>query len=270
MAAIRQRIDFPEFDLPGVKLIPWTLGVILGLATWYAIAIIFPMGLLPNPHETAIASYELIRSGNVWPHLWATLFRTFWGFAGAAILGIAAGVFMGINDFGEDFVTPYIMIAVSIPGIAWAAITTLIVGFGTLAPILATVVTVFPYMALNVWKGVENIDTDLIAMSRSFTTSRPRLLVHMIIPSVAPAVFTALRFGLAISWKVETAAELFASNTGMGIRAIEAFRFYDFQGAMAWSIIFVVFIVLVEVLILRPLERKVFEYRPEADFDVLN
>jgi NitT/TauT family transport system permease protein len=245
------------------------IGVGLGVLAWWLVTAIFPRGLFPGPLETVYASQELIASGIVYTHMEATFSRTFAGFIGAFLVGAAIGIVMGINNFGEHFSTPVIIIALSVPGIAWAAITTIIFGFGAIAPIVATAVTVFPYISLRIWKGVEDIDPTLIRMSRSFDISRLRLLRRMILPSVAPALFTAVRFGLAISWKIETQAEIFASNSGVGYRAIEAFSRYQYDTAMAWAVVFVVIVFILEMAILRPLERKVFAYRQEADFDVL-
>ncbi|MFA1610938.1 ABC transporter permease [Halobellus rubicundus] len=245
------------------------IGLVGGLAAWYLVTIVFPRGLFPGPMETVTASVELLASGVVWTHMEATFFRTFLGFIGAFFVGAAIGIAMGINNFGEQFSTPIIIIALSIPGIAWAAITTIIFGFGIAAPVVATAVTVFPYISLRIWKGVEDIDPTLIRMSRSFDISRGRLLRRMILPSIAPALFTAVRFGLAISWKIETQAEIFASNSGVGYRAIEAFSRYQYDTAMAWAVVFVVIVFALEMLVLRPLERKVFAYRKEADFSVL-
>lgn len=245
------------------------VGIVLGLASWYIVTAIFPMGLFPGPVTTAEASWELIQSGDVWPHMSATFFRTFLGFVGAAFIGIAFGVIMGINSFGQYFSTPLIVIALSIPGIAWAAITTIIFGFGIAAPVVTTAITVFPYISLRVWKGVETIDIDRIKMSHSFGVSKRRLLRRMILPSIAPALFTAVRFGLAISWKVETQAELFASNSGVGYQAVEMFSRYQYNRAMAWAAVFVIIVFAIEMAVLRPLEKRVFAYRKEADFDVL-
>lgn len=269
MATSSKSAHLPGDWAVGGKWSARVLGLVIGLGAWSLVAHFFPMGLLPGPMETVTASRELIESGIVWTHLQATFYRTFVGFVGAAVVGISFGVIMGINNFGEHFSTPIIIIGLSIPGIAWAAILTIIYGFGPAAPILATAVTVFPYISLRVWKGVEDIDADLIRMSRSFDVSNRRLLRRMILPSVAPALFTATRFGLAISWKIETQAEIFASNTGVGFRAIEAFSRYQYDTAMAWAAVFVVIVFVLEMGILRPLEQKVFAYREDADFDVL-
>ena len=262
------------YHLPGVgrfpsKYVAWLVGIGLGVGGWVGLAAWFPMGLLPTPTESLTAMAELMQTERVWEHIWATLSRSVLGFFGAMLIGVALGVIMGLSNFGERFSTPYVVIGLSIPGIAWAAIWTIVLGLGGDAAIIATVVTVFPYITLNVWKGVENIDTDLIRMSRSFGVSRNRLLRRMVLPSVAPALFTATRFGLAIAWKAETAAELFATRNGIGKRLLETFGRYQYDTTVAWAIVFVIIIILFEFLVFRPLERRVFAYRQDADFDVL-
>lgn len=269
MATSSRSVPIPFRSSLGDKWAARIIGIVAGLAIWFLVTAIFPNGLFPGPMETVDASVELLASGVVWTHIEATFFRTFLGFIGAFFVGAAIGIGMGLNNFGEHFSTPIIVIALSIPGIAWAAITTIIFGFGIAAPVVATAVTVFPYISLRIWKGVEDIDPTLIRMSRSFDISKRRLLRRMILPSIAPALFTAVRFGLAISWKIETQAEIFASNTGVGFRAIEAFSRYQYDTAMAWAVVFVVIVFGLEMLILRPLERRVFSYRKEADFSVL-
>lgn len=269
MATRGRTIHLPDVeDLRGMYL-NWGIAAGIGLGGWLAIAAAFPMGLFPTPVEAVTASWELVQTKSFLKHVGGTLSRSLWGFLGAAIIGISVGIVMGLSNFGERFSTPYVIIGLSIPGIAWAAIWTIVLGLGGEAAILATIVTVFPYITLNVWKGVENIDTDLIKMSRSFGISRSRLLRRMVLPSVAPALFTATRFGVAIAWKVETAAELFATQNGIGKRAFETFARYQYDTTMAWAFVFIVIIVLFEFGIFRPIERRVFAYRQDVDFGVL-
>lgn len=269
MAVKEKRIELGSLTISFGKWSARLLGILLGLTTWQLIAMWFPMGLFPGPIASLQATLELIGTPEAWGHIFATLWRSAWGFAGAFLIGVTFGIVMGINYYSKQLTTPLIVIALSIPGIAWAAITTIIFGLDILAPVVATILTTFPYISLNVWKGVEDIDMDLLVMCNSFDISFRRLLRRIILPSIAPALFSALRFGLAISWKVETAAEIFASSEGVGARVLETFERYQYDQAMAWVAFFLLCIILIEFLILRPLERKVFEYRKDADFDVL-
>ena len=253
-------------DVRSSKVLAFTVAVVGAAAGWYGLASIFPHNLMPFPLETISLTWELIASGEVWVHLWATLSRTFVGFVGAIVLGIIVGIVMGANNFGENFATPYILVGLTIPGIAWAAVFVIVFGLGFAAPTLATVVTVFPFIALYIWKGVENIDGSLIDMSQSFEISTPRLIRRVVIPNIAPALFTAARHGIALSWKVETTAELFASRHGIGAILIANYRTFKYAEVWAWAFLFVIILVIVELTILRPLERKTFDYREGPDF----
>ncbi|SFR64331.1 ABC transporter permease [Halogeometricum limi] len=244
-------------------------GILVGLAAWMLLAAVFPNNLMPFPLETLGLAWGLVESGVAWRHLGATLWRTLWGFVGSMILGTAIGVLMGVNNYSRRFFTPYVVIGLSIPAIAWAAVTTLIFGFTLMGPVGATVLTTFPYIAINVWKGVESIENDLVDMSKAFDITRPRMLARLIIPSAAPFLFSGFRFGLAISWKIVTIAEIFAASSGVGYKLMQTYQLYQFETAWAWAILFIIVILIVEYGFVKPLERRVFEYRRDADFALL-
>lgn len=265
--AVSDRFDGAELSLPdaGARL----FGLSLGLAGWYALASVFPNQLMPYPLETLDLTWTLIAEGTVAPHLAVTLWRTLWGFVGAAAIGGVCGVVMGANRYGRRFVLPYVVAGISVPAIAWAAISTLIFGFSEITPIVATVAVTFPFVAINVWKGVEELDVDLIEMGQSFNISNRRLLIDIILPSAAPSLFTAMRFGLAISWKIVTISEVFAGSRGIGYIMYQSYQNFRFEEAWAWAVLFMAIILIVEYGVFKPLERRVYEYRQDADFDLL-
>ena len=244
-------------------------GIVFGIVGWYVLASIFPQNLLPFPRELFAETWMLLREGIVARHLWPTLYRTFWGFLGTLIVGTAMGVVMGVNAYGRRLLVPIVVIGFSIPAIVWAAISTLIFGFSDTAPIFACVAVIFPIVAIDVWKGVENIDGDLIRMSKAFDVSKRRLLVRTILPNTAPAMFAALRLGLATAWKIVTIAEMFASSKGVGYKIIQAYESVQYDLAWAWAFIFMIVILVIEYGFFKPLERRVFEYRQDADISVI-
>ena len=194
----------------------------------------------------------------------------FWGFIGGMLLGIQMGVLMGIDDYQRKFLTPHVMLSLSIPHISWGITATLVFGFDILAPIVATILVVFPFVAVTVWKGVEDIDGDLVEMSKSFDLSFYRMIRRVILPNTAPSLLSASRLALAMSWKTVTITEVFAAGTGMGYKIFSAYELIEFEAAWAWAVVFMAVILIVEYGIFKPVQRKVFEYRQDADFTMLN
>lgn len=262
--------DYRGVEIAGVELFSggWparVFGIALGFVGWYALASVFPNELMPYPLETLELTWELVETGVVWRHLWATSWRILWGFVGSMIVGIVLGILMGTSNFRRAFITPYILVGLAIPAIAWAAIALLIFGFSEVTPVAATVAVTFPFVAVNVWKGVEGIDWDLVRMSKSFDVSRRRLLFRMILPNTAGPLMTAARFGLAISWKIVTIAEIFSSK-GVGYKLINSYNAYQFEAAWAWALVFMIVILVIEYGVFKPLERRAFAYQSRTDF----
>lgn len=256
-------LTLPDFVSPRI------IGLGLFVMGWYALAGVFPNELMPYPLETLLLTWELVRTGVIVEHLADTLLRTFIGFVGALLLGTVVGIFMGANRFGQNFFLPYVIVGISIPAIAWAAVGLLIFSFSIWATVSATVAVTFPFISINIWKGVESIDSDLIGMSKSFRTSNTRIIRRVIIPNAAPEIFTGIRFGMAISWKIVTIAELFSASSGVGYKLVQSYEAYMFERAWAWAAVFMIVILAIEYLILRPLERRAYRYRQDADLDKL-
>ncbi|MDX1744771.1 MAG: ABC transporter permease subunit, partial [Halobacteriales archaeon] len=217
-----------------------TVGRVIGLVAiivgWQALASVFPNNLFPFPVEIAALIIELVRGGTVFINVWDTLVRTVLGFIAAMILGVSVGVLLGINETTQRWVLPYLLVGLSISGLSSAAIGMLIFGFSILSHVFATMIAVFPYIAVNVWKGVEDIDADLLDMSQSFDISNHRMLRRVVLPDIAPALFSAYRFGLATSWKIVTVVEVFGSNSGVGHKLIQSYTLQQYSRAWAWGV----------------------------------
>lgn len=253
-------------DVDIEKWVARVAGIALFFVIWTYIASIFPEQLMPAPIETFNLAVGLFEGGVVVTHFGATFARVIAAFIIAMLLGVAAGVLMGSTDFFRDFMTPYIMFTLSLPGVAVVLINILIFGFTETTIVLTAVAITFPYVVINTMEGVEDIDYDLITMSHSFDISRRRLLRRMILPSVAPALFASVRFSISIGWRLVVTAEAFGSGTGVGYKLLQTFAAYRFEESFAWALLFMLAIVLIEYGIFKPLERRAFDYRGDVGF----
>lgn len=248
---------------------PRIVAVVFTYGLWYGIASVFPQNLMPYPIETLELAWGLYASGAAIEQLIPTLSRIAVAFVCAMVIGILLGIAMGSTDFGQKYFSPFVIIGLALPSIALAAISRLVFGFSFIAPVVAATIAVFPFITVNIWKGVENVDQSLLEMSNAFDISNRRLLRRVIIPNTAPSLFAAIRFGLALSWKVVTVVEVFASSNGIGFMVSSSYDSFRFAESFAWAVVFMVVVIFVEYLVLKPLERRMFEYRQDVEFDLV-
>lgn len=255
-------------DLDVEDMLARLAGILLFFLIWTYIASIFPEQLMPAPIETVEIAWRLTADGIIAPHLIATLSRVVAAFIISMLLGVTVGVFMGSFEFVRNFMTPYVMFTLSLPGVAVVLINILIFGFTETTIVLTAVAITFPYVVINTMEGVEDIDQDLVTMSQAFDISRLRLLRRMVLPDVAPSLFASVRFSISIGWRLVVTAEAFGSGTGVGYKLLQTFAAYRFEESFAWALVFMIVIILIEYGIFKPLERRVFDYRGDVGFAV--
>ena len=233
--------------------------------------------LLPGPLEVAeqMGVYivgdeaEGIPPGWVFVNFWETFRKTLYGFAGALVIGIPIGILMGRYRYAKSFFFDFVYLAANVPLIVYAILGLLIFGIGDIGPAFVVGLLVLPVITLNVAAGVEGVDPNLLAMSRSFGLPTQAALRHIVVPSLAPFLFAGSRASFAASWKLAALAETFGGTTGVGVQIRKAFQGFSVTDMLAWMMFFVIFVVVIERMVLMRLERWVFRYRLRRGEDLL-
>lgn len=241
--------------------------VLSSVLLWAAVAAVMnDASLLPGPWVVFERLAELIRSEQFFFHAGATVCRVMAGFCVAMVLGSMVGIAMGIRQEAEQFLDIYILIGLTIPGLAWALLSVMWFGVSEVAPVFSIVMVVAPMLAVNVWQGTKAIDKQLLDMSRAFHISRHRVLSGIIIPQLAPYLLAASRFGFGLGWKVVVLSEIFGQTNGIGYMLNRGFARFSMPDVLAWTLGFTLVMFVFEYGILQPIERRVLRWRPKLRF----
>jgi NitT/TauT family transport system permease protein len=238
-------------------------GYLFFLALWALVSRIVGDNLIPGPVRIAQTIPELIQTGRFFSSFGATLTRIGIGFGLAFLIGIVIGVLTQSrwwNGFFRDAVT----ISLVSPSLIWALTGLVIWGFEPQGWIFAIVMTTFAVVTVNVAEGIRALPKDLTDMSRAFGVTNWRRQRDIVFPFLAPFVFTALRFGFSVGWKVTVLTEVFSSNEGIGFEMRVASQLFRMDELFAWAISFFIFALILEKLVLQRYERKFFRWRVEA------
>ncbi len=196
--------------------------------------------------------------------VWATIKHLAIGFSIAFVLGTTVGIMMGRSAYWDGFFRDYVMLTLTTPGLVFALIAVMIFGLSAWGPIVAIVLTTLPHVTINVVEGVRAIPRDLSDMATAFGVTRSTQIRSIVLPAVAPFLFTAARYGFAIAWKITALTELFGGADGIGIQIRVQFQFFNIAGVLAWAFFLVGFSLITERLVLQRIEDHFFRWRPKA------
>lgn len=242
----------------------WTwriAGYVFFLGTWQlASGRLMDERLLPGPIQVFQTFGTLWASGKVPGAFATTLTRLGIGFALAFLVGMLVGVLMQ-NRFLHGFFRDAVTIGVTTPGLIWALVTALIFGNRPAGPLLAIVLTTFALISVNVAEGIKAIPKDLVDMAKSFGVGVVRRNRQIVLPHLAPYIFTGVRFGFSIAWKVTVLTEVFSSSSGIGFEMRTATQLFRLPEFLTWILAFYVLALILEKVVLEQIERRVFGWR---------
>jgi NitT/TauT family transport system permease protein len=248
------------------RLWAWRLaGYVVFIGTWQLLATyVFEPYILPSPTRVLSEMWEEVQRPDFWENVFATLEHLAIGFTIAYVLGTVIGIAMGRSPYWDGFFHDYVMLTLTTPGLIFAIICLMIFGLSDWAPILAIILTTFPHVTVNVVEGVRAIPRDLLDMATAYGVDRRTQLRNITIPAVAPFLFTAVRYGFAIAWKITALTELFGGSNGVGIQIRVKFELFSMAGVLAWAFVLIAFALVMERVVLQRIERRFFRWRPKA------
>jgi NitT/TauT family transport system permease protein len=186
----------------------WELAVRLGLAGFAQI---------PSPVEvTQVFFRDYLFDPNYWHSWWASFQRVFYGFVIAQLIGIPLGLLLGTRQNLSYLLYPVIEILRPIPPLAWVPLSILFWPTSESSIVFITFIGAFFIIVINVYDAVCGIKKEHLWLAQSVGAGPVQIFRHIVIPSVIPSIAVGMTLGIAVTWNVVIAAEMIASDSGLG------------------------------------------------------
>jgi taurine transport system permease protein len=240
----------------------WFLAPFLALLLVWVLAITvtgIPERIFPSPGAVWQAAVQMIGDGTLWRHTWASIQRVAIGSLFAIALGIPFGIIMGINRYVADFFNPLLRFSVSLAGIAWIPLATLWFGYGHGTVIFIIFNAVFFSLVYSTVLGVSSIPSDFYRAASSLGANRISMILEVVIPGAMPQIVTGLRVGLGFAWRGLFAAEMIATNLGLGYLLFLSREFYETNKIILSMIVIGILWLLMDRMFLAPLEVRTIQ-----------
>nr|WP_083976084.1 ABC transporter permease [Herbidospora sakaeratensis] len=200
-------------SLPVVVIVAWQVAASSGA---------YSAAQLPPPLSVLDALADLAGDGSLWTHIAISVQRVLIGFAAGAGLGFLLGAAVGLSPGVRAVVAPSIAALRAVPSLAWVPLLLLWLGIGEGPKITLVAIGSFFPVYTTISAALAHADAHLVEVGRAYGLRGGGLLGRIMLPSVAPAIFSGLRLGLAQGWLFLVAAELIASSMGLGFLLIDS------------------------------------------------
>lgn len=234
------------------------------LLAWQLLAPLVGSRILPMPVDVAQEVVGLAFEGTIWSAFGTSLMRLAIGLGLGFLAGGIIGLGLGLSSRAEAIAHDFIIVGLTFPYLIWGILVSMWFGFGDVGPILVVFIATLPYVIVNTAEGVRDVSSDLLEMARSYDVPRRRVLRHLVMPSLSPFFFAALRYGLANGWKGLVLAEVFAATSGAGWQIESMEGMGNGAGVIAYALYFAFISIVIEQLVFERLSDRVFRWRKPA------
>ena len=172
--------------------------------------------VLPSPQRVWRTFAKMVASGEILTDVGVSLARVFKGFSIAFILAFLLAALRILLPASEPCYEYIVQFFRNVPPIAMIPLLILWCGIGETTKTVIIVLASFFPMYLSIVKGFTGCDPKLLEVAQSFSYSKGRAFLRVILPSAMSDILVGMRTSLGYSWRAIIGAEMVAASSGLG------------------------------------------------------
>lgn len=169
-----------------------------------------------SPSRIVTTIIDLAGDGNLWIHIWTSLYETIIGFIIATLLGVIIAISLWWSEKLRRIMEPYLIILNSLPKIALGPMIIFWVGSGTWATIVMCVLICIVITTISMLNAFISCDNDKILLMKSMHANKFQILFKLILPNALPEFTSVLKINVGMSWVGTIMGEYLSSKAGLG------------------------------------------------------
>lgn len=199
--------------------------------------------------------------GELLHHLGVTLRRVGIAFLIAMLVGGTLGVLMGRCRTLDLLLDPWLILFLNIPALVVIILAFVWFGLNETTAVVAIALNKIPNVTVILREGARTLDRDYAELAQSFRLGWRKRLLYILLPQLLPYMAVAARSGLALIWKIVLVVELLGRSDGIGFVLHTAFQLFDVTAILAYSLSFILVMLVIEYALVQPLERLANRWR---------
>lgn len=235
--------------------------LLLLLLVWQGAGLAAGSRLLPMPAEVFRIVLAGMADGTLPYHVGVTLARVAASFVLSMLIGAGIGLALGRSALLNRLFDGWLVLFLNLPALVVIILCYVWFGLVESAAVLAVSLNKIPNVAVIVREGARSLDRDYLEVARLYRFGAWGTLRHVVLPQLAPYLMAAARSGLALIWKIVLVVELMGRSNGVGFQLNLFFQLFDVGAILAYTLVFIAVVLLIETAGLQPLDRRLARWR---------
>jgi ABC-type nitrate/sulfonate/bicarbonate transport system permease component len=172
--------------------------------------------MLPGPGAVFQAVPAVFRERKLVANTLVTLRRVVLGFGVAAVIGVPLGVLAACFPAFGAYLYPVTIFGRNIPVAALIPLTFFVFGIGEFQKVMFLFIASVAFVVSDAMAAVREVPQRYVDTALTLGASRPQIILKVLAPLSAPAIFNSLRllFGLAFGYVMLAELVKFGSDSG--------------------------------------------------------
>ncbi len=220
------------------------------IAVWHfaAIGVGKPL-LLPSPVTVGKRMAELLATADFYRITAVSVRNVLLGFCIAVCCGTVLSLATSHGSFLRTLIFPVMTVIKATPVASFIILAMIWIGSARV-PVFITFLIVLPIVWSDLDTGFSKVDPMLLQVASVYRFSFWKRMRIVVIPSVKPYFFSAMRTSVGLAWKAGIAAEIIAMpKSSIGTEIGEAKLYIDTPTMFAWTAIVILLSLLIEIIV---------------------
>lgn len=190
-----------------------------------------------SPKKVIETIISLHKTGDLYHHIFVTLYETLFSFGLGTILGFLIATLLWWNKLLSKVIDPYLTVINSLPKVALGPIIIIWGGAGIksiiiMALLISTVITI-----INVTDGFNSAPANQIKLLKSFNASKLQIFYKLILPYSFKIIISALKINISMSLIGVIMGEFLVSKEGIGYLIVYGSQTFNLNLVITGTII---------------------------------
>ena len=172
--------------------------------------------IFSSPSKIINTIIELYKKGNLFNHIFITIYETFISFTLATLLGVFIASILWWIKLLHKIIEPYLTIINSLPKVALGPIIIIWFGAGIKSIIVMALLISLIITIISVYEGFNNTDINKIKLMKSMRAKKSQIFFKLVLPNSRSNIINALKINVSMSLIGVIMGEFLVSKKGIG------------------------------------------------------